>query len=258
MVEQEMDEETKKEAEDLKQIKDAREKQKAASQKSAAAPTPADANDDELPDLAKLIQYEVPYTKQDGSASTAVVYVNPDTKQIEAYDVSFKAKDPNGPPVKGVMYVQGSEAWVDKGSGLAEPYSRPEDAAAKRQQYQTGLDKLLADRKAAEEAAKKAAEQTPVPPAETPKEEVVEDLIMEDGPGLETKVATAAPAPAKGMEYKFVDGIWSAYVAVYDGGKKIGEYSAFGGIVKGPNVDKLAKPVLERIKEEYFNGMKGK
>jgi hypothetical protein len=133
------------------------------------------------------------------------------------------------------------------------------------EKYQLAADNVYAGRKtaeaakAAEEAAKKAAEPKPVPLTEAPKEE---DIVFEEIEGeqetLETKVAPAAPTPAKGMEYKFVDGIWSAYVAVYDGGKKIGEYSAFGGIVKGPNVDKLDKPVLERIKEKYFEGMKGK
>jgi len=223
----------------------------------SAGTQPGDADDDELPNLENQTKYELQVTGKDGTVKSATVYADPTTNKIVAYVAKFPSKDPNA-PTSGVMYMQEDGPWVDKGDGEATPYTHAELAVERANLYQTSLDKLLADRKAAEEAAKKAAEPTPVPPTEAPKEEdaEVEDMLMDDD--LETKVATTAPAQAKDMDYKFVNGIWSAYVAVYKGGKKIGEYSAFGGKVTGPNAEKLAKPVLERIKEEYFNGMKGK
>ncbi len=217
-------------------------------------PTPTetdDADEDELPELSDLVEYELRVTGKDGTVKPTKVYADPVTNKIVAYAARFPSKDPKAPSTDGVMYMRKKGPWVVK-SDQEGPYKNEKQAVERANLYQTSLNQLLAER----EAAKKSAEPKPVPPTETPKEEDAEDLQMEDN--LETKVETAAPAPAKDMEYKFVDGFWSAYVAVYDGGKKIGEYSAFGGKVTGPNAEKLAKPVLERIKEEYFKGMKGK
>ncbi|MCX6774788.1 MAG: hypothetical protein NTY99_01715 [DPANN group archaeon] len=167
--------------------------------------TPGDANEEELPDINALTRYEVPVAGKD---KPAVVYADPITNQIIAYAIKFPSKDANKSATEGIMYILEDGAWsVKDGSPDAAPYANVDAAVAKAMLYQTSLDKLLADRK----AAKKAAEPKPVP---------TEASTKEDEPGLETIVAPVAPAPEAKEEYQYVfkSGMWNDKVAVYNAG----------------------------------------
>lgn len=212
----------------------------------------ADENDGELPQLSDLVRYEVPV----GKDKPAVVYTDPVTNKIKAYDVALAAKTPTDPK-SGVMYVLEDGVWLTKGdSPEAEPYENEARARERATLYQNNLNIVLAKPK-------------PVPPAEEPEDDVKFDDVDDD---LEDKVDEKPKAPVKAparapsaagivvdqYRLKFNKGLFSASVTVYEGNKTVGSYTAFGGTVKGPAVDKLPQNVVDTIKETYLNGLKGK